>query len=82
MNVRVAEEDLVGIVELLSFVADLCECEAFVVGIALERHVGCRGWNAAELADGALTVADQLARAMGFPDADMDPDKDSPRMAR
>lgn len=73
MNVAIPEDKLVDVVELLNFVAELCECEAPMVSSALARFVACASFDAGELRIDALCHADFLARAIGFPDASMDP---------
>ena len=79
MNVAVPEEELVEVVELLNFVAELCSCEAPLVSTALARFVACASFDADELRIDALCHADFLARAMGFSDASMDPGSTRPR---
>jgi hypothetical protein len=79
MNVSVPDEELLGVLECLSFVAQFCGCEAPLVSTALARFVPGTGWDAAELGREALAYADYLAQAMGFPDADLDPAKAKPR---
>lgn len=79
MNVAVPEEVLVDVVELLHFVAELCSCEAPLVSTALARFVACASFDAGELRIDALCHADSLARALGFPDASMDPTSTRPR---
>jgi hypothetical protein len=80
MNVAIPDDELVGVIELLSFVADFAKCEAPLISTALARFVAHTGWDAAELRSEALCYADRLAQAMGFPDADMDPTKAWPRV--
>lgn len=45
----------------------------------LARFMRNTGWNATELGKEGLAYADYLAKAMGFPDADLDPAKARPR---
>ena len=73
MNAAIPDEELVGVVELLSFVAEFCRAEAGPVSAALARFMGIRIYRADELAIEAISCADTLARAMGFPDSYMDP---------
>jgi hypothetical protein len=80
MNVAIPDDELVGVIELLGFVADLAHCEAPLVSSALARFVAHTGWDAAQLGSEALCYADRLAQAMGFPDADMDPTTAWPRV--
>ena len=75
MNVSIPDHELVGIVECLVFVADLCRSEASALNQALERFMGVAGlYNATDLRDDILEGADYLARALGYPDSTMDPD--------
>jgi hypothetical protein len=59
-------DELLEVVELLVFVADLFECAPKQVDEALDAFVGEGGLTAAELAADALRVADRVAAALGF----------------
>ena len=75
MSVAVPEMKLVGVVELLATLADLCRAEGRSISAALARFMGTGAYGAEELRDEVLEAADYLARALGFPDAGMDPDQ-------
>lgn len=68
MNAAVPAEELVAVVELLGFVAQLCERQPHLVTAACTDLVGIRSLTAAELAAELIDSADRLARAMGFGD--------------
>lgn len=75
MNVSIPDDDLVGLVELLTTVADLCRDEAKALDEALCWFMGTpRTYGADALREDLLHWADHLARAMGYPDSVMDPD--------
>ena len=85
MNVAVDDTDVTVVIEFLTLVADLCEAEPTAIGAAIGAVLGADDrccYDAAELRGDLLEVADFLARAIGFPDADMDPGKPLARSAR
>jgi hypothetical protein len=79
MKMSIPRQDLAGLIDHLSFVHQLCGCEAPLLSTALERFMPNTGWDAALMGSEALAYADYLAQAMGYPDADMDRDKATPR---
>lgn len=83
MNIEMPGDELCGAVECMSFVAEFLSAQAPSISGALETFMGCyddeRCSNVKVLRDELLSYADQLAWAMGFPDADMDPAKTRPR---
>ncbi|HET6965785.1 MAG TPA: hypothetical protein VFH58_13505 [Acidimicrobiales bacterium] len=79
MRVVLADEELYGLVECLSFVADFCAAEAPLISTALARFMPNTGWDAAVMRHEVLAHADRAAQALGFPDADLDPAKARPR---
>jgi len=75
MNVSIPDDELVGIVECLVFVADLCRSETRALNQALERFMGVAGlYDATDMRDDILEWDDYLSRAIGYPDSTMDPD--------
>ncbi|HKN49644.1 MAG TPA: hypothetical protein VJ010_05405 [Actinomycetota bacterium] len=66
------DDELLALVELLGFVAELCQEEAQLITSALDRFVGT-GYDASDLAEDVGQMADRLARSMGFRDASMEP---------
>ncbi len=75
MNVSIPDDELVGIIDCLVFVADLCRSEARALNRALDRFLGVAGlYDATDMRDEILQGADYLARALGYPDSTMDPD--------
>jgi hypothetical protein len=68
--VEVAEEDLVGVIELLSFVINLCGSQNDAINKAIYYFTRSSSWAADELADEAADLANRLARALGFADLD------------
>ncbi|HZU72221.1 MAG TPA: hypothetical protein VE990_05555 [Acidimicrobiales bacterium] len=82
MKVAVDDVGLVGIVECLAFLAELCAPQEDALSAVLGEfsQVAC-SYGAADLRADLLGYADLLARALGFPDADMDPTKPDPRPA-
>ena len=68
--VNVAEEDLVEVVELLSFVINLCDSQNDAINKAIYYFTRTSSYAADELADDATDLANRLARALGFADLD------------
>ncbi len=62
-----ADDEALELVELLCFVADLCEAHHDVVSVALSHFVGT-GYDAGDLADDAARLGGALARAVGCAD--------------
>ena len=73
MNAAVAEEELVAVVELLGFVAELCQRQPQLITAACTNLVGVRSVDAAALAAELIEGADLLAHAMGFRDHTLEP---------
>jgi hypothetical protein len=73
MNAAVAEEELVAVVELLGFVAELCQRQPQLITAACTKLVGVRCVDAAALAAELVASADLLAQAMGFRDHTLEP---------
>jgi hypothetical protein len=73
MNVAFSDIDIVGVIELLGFVADLCRAEGPAISEALERFVGTDIYGAMELRIELLNVGDSLARALGFAGVSLEP---------
>jgi hypothetical protein len=70
-TVTLLEEDLVGLIEMLSFVADLCHGQPDELNVALCRHTHAY-YPAAELAADMRIAADRLAQALGFANANFE----------
>lgn len=68
--VHVGEEDLVGVIELLSFVINLCSAQNDAINKAMYYFTRTSSYAADELADDATDLANRLARALGFADLD------------
>jgi len=73
VNATVPEEVLLGVVELLIFVAGLCADQHDPLNAAIYRFTTSSSYAAAELGADAADAADYLARALGFADASMEP---------
>jgi hypothetical protein len=73
MNVAVPEEELVTIVDLLAFVANLCNAEEPLISTAMARFTGTEVYGAVELRLEAKEWADFLAQILGFADASLEP---------
>jgi hypothetical protein len=71
-TILIGADDALELVELLSFVADLCESDTGSVDLALVHFVGT-GYDAGDLRADVVRLADHLARVMGFADASMEP---------
>jgi hypothetical protein len=71
MTVALLEEDVVGIIEMLTFVAELCDGQPEELSVALCRHTHTY-YPPAELAAGLRITADRLAQALGFANADFE----------
>lgn len=72
MNAQVPEEDLLVVVELLRFVADLCAGQPEELNVALCRftHTYHPAHHfAAEVTD----IGDRLAKVLGFADLSLEP---------
>ena len=71
MTVALLEEDVVGVIEMLTFVADLCHGQPEELNVALCRHTHTY-YPAAELAADMRITANRLAQALGFANADFE----------
>ena len=71
MNVALPEEEILGVVELLGFITDLCNNQPRLMTCALSRFIGVH-YDAADWRDDVITCADYLARALGFADATLE----------
>jgi hypothetical protein len=71
MSVDLPAEEVLGVIELLGFVTDLCNNQHDMITEALSRFTGVC-YPATELRDDVIACADYLARALGFVDARMD----------
>lgn len=74
MNAEVPEETLVSVVELLGFVADLCAGQQETLNVALCRFTHSY-YPSKELGAEAKELADVLAGALGFADAQLEPQR-------
>jgi hypothetical protein len=72
MNVAIPDDELVGIVELFGFIAQLCDEQDELISMALARFTGIDVYRAAELGLEASHWADFLARTLGFADATLE----------
>lgn len=63
----IADDVVVEAVELLWFVADLCEAQASAVSAALCQFVGI-GYDAGDLREDSARLAGVMARAAGLAD--------------
>jgi hypothetical protein len=72
MNVAIPDDELVGIVELLAFVAQLCDEQEPIVSTALAHFTGLDVYGAGELGLEASHWADFLARTLGFSDRSLE----------
>jgi hypothetical protein len=73
MNASIPEEEIYGLVEMLTFVAALCGDQPELLDQALFRFCASPAYPAAELAGDVWAAADSLAKAIGFPNAALDP---------
>lgn len=73
MNVPIPDDELVGLVELLAFVAQLCDEQGGLLSTALNRFTGLEVYGAMELGIEASHWADFLARRLGFADRSLEP---------
>ncbi len=73
MNLAVPDDELVGIIELLSFVAQLCDEQEPLISRALVGFTGVDVYRAGELGLEASHWADFLARSLGFADRSLEP---------
>ena len=71
MTVSLLEEDVVAVIEMLTFVAELCDGQPEELNVALCRHTHTY-YPAAELAAGLRIAADRLAQGLGFANADFE----------
>lgn len=74
MNASVPQDEIYGLVELLSFIADLCASQPEQLNVALCRHTATY-YPAHHLCDEILEVADRFAQTIGFSDAAMERDR-------
>lgn len=68
--VNVAEEDLVAVIELLSFVINLIGEQEDLIDTAMYYFTYTRMYASGDLADEATELANRLAQALGFADMD------------
>lgn len=73
MNVPIPDDELVGLVELLAFVAQLCHEQEPLISTALNRFTGLEVYGATELGIEASNWADFLARRLRFADRSLEP---------
>ena len=73
MNIAIADDELVGLVELLAFIAQLCHAEEPLVSAALARFCGVDAYGATELNVETTHWADVFAQLLGFADASLEP---------
>jgi hypothetical protein len=66
--VNVAEEDLVGVIELLSFVINLIGEQSELIDTAMYYVTYTHMYASDDLAGEATELANRLARALGFAD--------------
>lgn len=66
--VEVPEEDLVGVIELLSFVINLIGEQQELIDTAMYYFTYTRMYASNDLAEEATELANRLARALGFAD--------------
>lgn len=71
VTVSLPEEDLLGVVELLNFVADLCANQPEELNVALCRFTATY-YPAQRLREEILETADRLAQALGFANASLE----------
>ncbi|MGD0394581.1 MAG: hypothetical protein ABSC41_18285 [Acidimicrobiales bacterium] len=73
-SVQLLADDGIELVELLCMVIDLCERYPSVMGDMLRDYLGTNvGYGTEGLRMDAARIADELALAMGFADASMEP---------
>jgi len=73
MNVAIPDDELVGLIELLAFVAQLCDEQERLLSTALNRFTGLDVYGAMELGIEVSHWADFLARRIGFADQSLEP---------
>ena len=73
MNAAIPEDEVYGLVEMLTFLASLCGDQTELVDQALQGFCATAAYPAAELAGDLWAAADTLAQAIGFPNAALDP---------
>lgn len=74
MNVSIPQDEIYAAVELLNFIAEVCDSQPEELNVALCRHTSTyypAHWLRADI----LEVADRLAQAIGFADATMGADR-------
>jgi hypothetical protein len=73
MNAAIPDEELVGVVELLGFLAELCADQHELLTAAYANLVGVGFVDAADPRVEIIDYADLLAQAMGFRDHTLEP---------
>jgi hypothetical protein len=71
-TVSLRADDATELVELLTFVADLCASDASSVDQALGHFLGAGGYGSSDLRGDVIRLADLLANALGFADSQME----------
>jgi len=73
MNASIPQDEIYGLVEILGFIAEVCDRQPEQLNVALCRHTGTyypAHWLRADI----LEIADRLAQTIGFADATMEAD--------
>ena len=70
-HVEVPEEAVAKLIELLSFVINLCASQNDAINKAIYYFTRTSSYAADELADDATDLANHLARLLGFADLDV-----------
>jgi hypothetical protein len=68
VRAQVPEEDLVGVIELLSFVINLIGEQSDLIDTAMYYFTYTHAYASNDLAEEATELANRLARALGFAD--------------
>jgi hypothetical protein len=70
-TISLRADDVMEVVELLTFVSDVCASDAGSIDEALGRFVGS-GYGSSDLKTEVVRLADTLARSLGFRDSQME----------
>jgi hypothetical protein len=68
----IGADDAMELVELLTFIADICESSQDSIDCALGHFLGVGGYGTRELRGDVVRLADVVAKALGFTDSQMD----------
>lgn len=71
-TISLQADDATEVVELLTFVADVCASDASSIDRVLGHFLGVGGYGSSDLRTDVVRLADLLANALGYADSQME----------